>query len=166
MTEEILNENSLKIKNYFDSFEIEKNKPNNIPDLNVDRPIIKNISPKENRYQLNIDIYNLPALFRVDNGLFFIVSQISIYLDKFKGKHSHLNEIELKQKFSLFFKSLLELNSTKINKLLELSITKDDLIEIKHGMEKLIDYFGTENINYTLMKLVCIPGFGVIGGIF
>ena len=125
MTEEILEENKFKIKDYFDSFEIEKNKPNNIPDLNGDRPIIKNISPKENRYQLNIDIYNLPALFRVDNGLFSIVSQISIYLDLFKGKYSHMNEIELKQRFSLFFKSLLELNSEEINKLINLKIPKN-----------------------------------------
>lgn len=166
MTEEILEENKFKIKDYFDSFEIEKNKPNNIPDLNGDRPIIKNISPKENRYQLNIDIYNLPALFRVDNGLFSIVSQISIYLDLFKGKYSHMNEIELKQRFSLFFKSLLELNSEEINKLINLKITKNDLIGIKHGMEKLIDYFGIENINYFVMKLVYISGFSVIGAIF
>ena len=39
-----------------------------------------------------------------------------------------MNGNELKQKFNILFKSLLELNSTKINELLDLNITKNDLI--------------------------------------
>ena len=39
-----------------------------------------------------------------------------------------MNGNELKQKFNILFKSLLELNSTKSNELLDLNITKNDLI--------------------------------------
>ena len=163
-TIEILEENKNEIKNYFEKFQIE-NVPNNIANLNKDRPIIKKIYPEKNRYNLYIEIFNFPAFFRFEkNGLFPIISEISFYFEMFYKKYSNIKKDEFNKKFNQFFKGLLELNSDSIKDLLKIDITKNDLLRLKFGMEKLIDYFGIKNINYFLMGFSGLGG-GLLGGI-
>lgn len=164
-TIEILEENKNEIKNYFEKFQIE-NEPNNIANLNKDRPIIKKIYPEKNRYNLYIEIFNFPAFFRFEkNGLFPIISEISFYFEMFYNKYSNIKKDEFNKKFNQFFKGLLELNSDSIKDLLKIDITKNDLLRLKFGMEKLIDYFGIENINYFFLKFTSIGGGALLGGI-
>ena len=78
--QEVLDENRDKIKEFMEKRykSVEESVPNNEEGAYKDKPIIYKIYPNDNKYQLNFDIFNFPALLRKENGLFTIVNKISI----------------------------------------------------------------------------------------
>ena len=58
--------------------------PNNMTDLNEDVPLVKQIY-SDNIY---IEVFNIPALFRLDDGVATIINKLSIIIQRFKDLHN------------------------------------------------------------------------------
>ena len=165
--ENILKEKEQEIITFFNMYQQESKKPNNMEILTSDNPIIKTYNPSENKYNIYMDIFNMPALFRLDNGLSIIINKISILFDLFftKINEKHLSEKEINDKFIEFYQSMLEANTKKIKDFIKEDISEDELLGIKEGMENLSDYFGIENIKNFYIKLFSEGGGAIVGGI-
>ena len=150
---------------YFDSFNIKETYPNEKKSscLNRDKPIIKKIYPDENDNELYIEIYNFPAFFRPENGLYIIVNEITIYLEIFFNVWREKPEID--KKFNSFIQSIIEVDINKFKELIKIDIQKNDLIKIKQGFEKIAGFFGIETIKEFYLGLSSIGGSALIGGI-
>ena len=146
---EIIEEKRKEIIEFFHtkgSFE----KPNgNINDasLNKDKAIEKIYYPEENRYNLHLKIYNLPGIFRNNDGLFEIIGKTLMIFQTFFNKYNDIDDKEKYQKiFDEFFDSLTQANNKKIKEIIGLDIKDNDLKKMKQGLESLMDIFGEENI--------------------
>ena len=63
----------------------------------------------------------------------------------------NLTEKNKKEKFLLFFNSLIKKDKQKISEMLELN--KENFIHLKQGLDKLEEYFGMSNLqNYFASK--------------
>ena len=74
---EIIEEKKDEIIEFFNSQGILE-KPNGQKDdktLNMDKAIEKIYYPGENRYKLHLRIYNIPGIFRKNDGLFEIIGE-------------------------------------------------------------------------------------------
>ena len=125
--ENILKEKEQEIITFFNKYQQESSKkPNNMEILTSDNPIIKTYNPSENKYNLYMEIFNMPALFRLDNGFSIIINKISILFDLFfkKINEESLSEKEINDKFTEFYQSMLEANTKKIK-----DFIKEDIAE-------------------------------------
>ena len=123
--------------------------PNGEQLLNKDKPIIK-------KYFLNddniiIEIFNYPALLGINNGFFNLINECSNIFKLFFQSSLNLTEKNKKEKFLLFFNSLIKKDKQKISEMLELN--KENFIHLKQGLDKLEEYFGMSNLqNYFASK--------------
>lgn len=162
---EVLDEKRDIIKKFMEKrYEnMEESEPNNEEGVYKDKPIIYKIYPKENKYNLLIEIFNFPALLRKENGLFIIVNKIAIIFKYFSDKMKNISKDEYERKFPIFFKSILDCDVNKFRELIGINIQEKDLNILKLGLEKIIRYFGIENIEKYLNKLSV--GVGVFGSL-
>ena len=127
---------------------------------NKDKPIIYKIYPNENKYKLEIEIFNYPALLRKENGLITLFNKIKIIFKYFSDKMKNINDYEYESNFSIFFKSILNCDVKKFNELIGFNIQEKELTILKQGLEKIIRYFGivnTENILIFVVLLEPVP---------
>ena len=127
--ENILKEKEQEIITFFNMYQQESKKPNNMEILTADNPIIKTYNPSENKYNIYMEIFNMPALFKLDNGFFIIINKISILFDLFftKINEKPLSEKEINDKFIEFYQSMLEANTKKIKDFIKEDIAEDEL---------------------------------------
>lgn len=105
---------------------------------------------------MHLRIYNIPGIFRKNDGFFEIIGENLMIFQLFFNKYSEIQDKELyKKKFEEFFDALVQANSKKIYEMIGLNIKESDLIKKKHGLESLMDIFGTENIKsfYSEVKI-------------
>jgi hypothetical protein len=117
---EILEEKRKEIIEFFKtkgSFEKPNNNKNN-SFLNKDKAIEKIYYPDENRYKLHLKIYNLPGIFRNNDGLFEIIGKTLMIFQLFFNKYNDIEDKEKYQKiFDEFFESLIQANNKKIKEI-------------------------------------------------
>ena len=130
---------------------------------NQNLALIKKYLPYQNKENIYLEIFNIPALFQEKNGFIFTINKISIYFFKFKIKcdQEKLTNEKFNNKFEVFLKSILEANKDEMKKLLNESIDKDDLIKLKQGMDKLYQFFGPDAVKKYYKS---IGGAGALGG--
>ena len=133
-----------EIVSYFNSFNI-LSQPND-PNQNKDKAIDRVYYEEENGYNYIYHIFNIPGVFRMNNGLFQMIGENLMIFQLFFNKFSHISNEELKEKFEEFFKALLNVDTNKINDMLQIKIEECELIKKKQGLEFLMDMFGDENI--------------------
>ena len=133
-----------EIVSYFNSFNI-LSQPND-PNQNKDKAIDRVYYEEENGYNYIYHIFNIPGVFRMNNGLFQMIGENLMIFQLFFNKYSHISDEELKEKFEEFFKALLNVDTNKINDMLQIKIEECELIKKKQGLEFLMDMFGDENI--------------------
>ena len=133
-----------EIVSYFNSFNI-LSQPND-PNQNKDKAIDRVYYEEENGYNYIYHIFNIPGVFRMNNGLFQMIGENLMIFQLFFNKYSHISNEELKEKFEEFFKALLNVDTNKINDMLQIKIEECELIKKKQGLEFLMDMFGDENI--------------------
>ena len=133
-----------EIISYFNSFNI-LSQPND-PNQNKDKAIDRVYYEEENGYNYIYHIFNIPGVFRMNNGLFQMIGENLMIFQLFFNKYSHISNEELKEKFEEFFKALLNVDTNKINDMLQIKIEECELIKKKQGLEFLMDMFGDENI--------------------
>ena len=162
---EILEEKRKEIIEFFKtkgSFEKPNNNKNN-SFLNKDKAIEKIYYPDENKYKLHLKIYNLPGIFRNNDGLFEIIGKTLMIFQLFFNKYNDIEDKEKYQKiFDEFFESLIQANNKKIKEIIGLDIKEDDLKKMKQGLESLTDIFGEEDLQSYFRK-VYIYGAGTAG---
>ena len=159
---EVLDENRDKIKEFIEKryISVQESVPNNEEGAYKDKPIIYKIYPNDNKYRLNIDIFNFPALLRKENGFFTIVNKISIIFKYFSDKMKNISKDEYERNFPIFFKSILNCDVNKFNELIGTKVQEEELNNLKQGLEKIIRYFGIENTEKTLNILNSL-GIGI-----
>ena len=159
--EEILDEKINKINEFiYNRSKFEKlSDAINEKGTNRDNPIIYKINPNENKYNLEIEIFNIPALLRKENGLITIINKIFIIFKYFSDKMKNINKDEYERKFSIFFKSILNCDANKFNELIGFNIQEKELTILKQGLEKIIRYFGIVNTE-KYFNIYCSVGAG------
>lgn len=138
-------ENKDNIKNYF-QLNGTISKPNDINScLLEDNQIlyIRNPTEQNNFY---LEIYNIAATFRFDNGFFQLINHLNTIVSIFYSKYKDKELEEKKRLLVLLFESIEEQDSEKIDEIIGFSFDEDQLYDIKSGLDKLIKYFGLENI--------------------
>jgi hypothetical protein len=141
---QFINNKRSEIVSYFNSFNV-LSQPND-PTQNQDKAIDRVYYEEENGFKYIYHIFNIPGVFRMNNGLFQMIGENLMIFQLFFNKYSHLAKEELKEKFDEFFNSLLNADNGKINDMLKINIEKCELIKKKQGLEFLMDMFGDENI--------------------
>ena len=155
--EEFMNRKREEIVQYFNSFD-ELTQPND-PTQNKDKAIDKVYYEEEGGYKYIFHIFNIPGIFRMNNGLFQMIGENLMIFQLFFNKYSDLNEENLRKQFEEFFNALLEVDADKINKMLQIKIEECELIKKKKGLEFLMDMFGYENIK-TYYLTIILTGIG------
>ena len=161
---EILREKEKEIIDYFNSKGILE-KPNGKSDddsLNMDKAIEKIFYPGENRYNLHLRIYNIPGIFRRNDGLFEIIGQTLMIFQLFFNKYNSLEKELLQQKFYEFFDALMKADSAKIYDIIGLQIEDCDLIKKKEGLESLLEIFGVESFKSYWESVFKVHGIGTL----
>ena len=141
---QFINNKRSEIVSYFNSFNV-LSQPND-PTQNQDKAIDKVYYEEENGFKYIYHIFNIPGVFRMNNGLFQMIGENLMIFQLFFNKYSHLAKEELKEKFDVFFNALLKADNGKINDMLQINIEECELIKKKQGLEFLMDMFGDENI--------------------
>jgi len=133
---------------------------------NINLALIKKYLPYQNKENIYLEIFNIPALFQEKNGFIFTINKISIYFFKFKIKceQEKITNEEFNNKFEEFLKSILEANKDEMQKLLNENIDKDDLIKLKQGMDKLYQFFGPDAVKKYYKLIVGDVVAGALGG--
>ena len=149
-------ENKDNIKNYF-QLNGTISKPNDNSSLLEDKQIlyIRNPTEQNNFY---LEIYNIAATFRFDNGFFQLINHLNTIVSIFNNKYKEEELEEKKKLFALLFESIEEQDSEKINEIIGFSFDDDQLYDIKSGLDKLVNYFGLENIQIYYESKVNIFG--------
>ena len=147
--------NQKEIIDYFNSFK-NWSKPND-KTQNSDKAIVKIYKSNENGYNLNIHIYNIPGLLRLDNGLFKIISENLILFQLFFNKYNNYDKDEYQKEFDDFFDAILEINSQKIYDKIGVNIDENNLLKRKQGLECLMNIFGMENVRYYYKIAFFVP---------
>ena len=146
--ENYLKDKENEIVEFFDKSVVRHSIPNKQTLLNPDKPIIK-------KYLLNddnimIEIYNYPALLRSEYGFFNLINECSAIIKFF---FQSCSDSEKKEKFPLFFDSLIKQDNQKISEMTGLELNEENLIGLKKGLDKLDEYFGKSNLqNYYTSK--------------
>lgn len=160
---EIIEEKSDEIIEFFNfhgNFE-KPNGPKNDKTLNMDKAIEKKFYPCENRYKLHLRIYNIPGIFRKNDGLFEIIGETLMIFQLFFNKFNYINDKnEYQQKFEEFFNALIKADNLKIYKMIGLNIEDTDLVRKKQGLESLMEIFGTENLKTYYKSVFIGEGIG------
>ena len=141
-----IKENKDNIKNYFQlNGTISNIYNNNNSSLLKDKQIlyIRNPTEQNNFY---LEIYNISAAFRFDNGFFQLINQLNIIFSIFSNKYKDEEIEEKKRLFASLFESIEEQDTEKIDEIIGFSFDEDQLYNIKSGLDKLVNYFGLENI--------------------
>jgi hypothetical protein len=149
-------ENKDNIKNYF-QLNGTISKPNDNSSLSEEKQIlyIRNPTEQNNFY---LEIYNIAATFRYDNGFFQLINHLNTIVSIFNNKYKEEELEEKKKLFALLFESIEEQDSEKINEIIGFSFDDDQLYDIKSGLDKLVNYFGLENIQIYYESKVNIFG--------
>ena len=149
-------ENKDNIKNYF-QLNGTISKPNDNSSLSEEKQIlyIRNPTEQNNFY---LEIYNIAATFRFDNGFFQLINHLNTIVSIFNNKYKEEELEEKKKLFALLFESIEEQDSEKINEIIGFSFDDDQLYDIKSGLDKLVNYFGLENIQIYYESKVNIFG--------
>ena len=134
-----VNENKDNIKKYF-QLNGTISKPNNNSWLLEDKQIlyIKNQTEQNNFY---LEIYNIAATFRFDNGFFQLINQLNTIFSIFSNKYKDEEIEEKKRLFASLFESIEEQDTEKIDEIIGFSFDEDQLYNIKSGLYKLVNYF-------------------------
>jgi len=160
---EIIEEKRDEIIDFF-NFHGNLEKPNGPKDdktLNMDKAIEKKFYPNENRYKLHLRIYNIPGIFRKNDGLFEIIGETLMIFQLFFNKFNNINDKnEYQKKFEEFFNALIKADNLKIYKMIGLNIENTDLIRKKQGLESLMEIFGTENLKAYYKSVFIGEGIG------
>ena len=158
---EVLKDKEKEIIYFFNSQDL--NKANNTDIYNNDLPLIKKYYPSQNRHNIYLEIFNIPALFKENKGFLFTINKLSIYIFKFKEKYEkeNITKKAINEKFEEFLKAILEVKVQEINEILNDSINKEDLINLKQGIEKLYQYFGPDTVKNYYGEIL---GFGGLVG--
>lgn len=160
---EVLKDKEKEIIDFYNSYDLTKvNNNNKLNKNNLDLPLIKKYVPSQNRHKIYLEIFNIPALFKENYGFIFTINKLSIYIFKFKEKYEKEPNTKeaINKKFEEFLQAILEVEVEKINEILNDGISKEDLIKLKQGIEKLYQYFGPETVNMYYKKIV-----GVVAGL-
>ena len=162
---EVLKDKQEEIIKFFNehAFNLDDKSNNNNAIYNNDLPLIKKYFPSQNKYNIYLEIFNMPALFKENKGFIFTINKIAIYCFTFKAKYEqeNLTKEEFNNRFKEFLNAILEVNDQKINDLLNENIIKDDLIKLKQGLEKLYQYFGPDTVENYYKEII---GTGVLAG--
>ena len=139
-----IQENKDNIKNYF-QLNGTISMINDNPSLSEDKKIlyIRNPTDQNNFY---LEIYNIAAIFRFDNGFFQLINYLNTIFSIFNNKYKEEEFEEKKRLFISLFESIEEQDSEKIDEIIGFSFDEDQLYDIKSGLDKLVNYFGLENI--------------------
>ena len=119
-------------------------KPNESPSLLEDKPIlyIRNATNENNFY---LEIYNIAAVFRFENGFFHLIHHLNTIFSIFKNKYEGQPIDTKKRQLASLFKGIEEQDSEKINEIIGFNFEEDLLYDIKLGLDKLVKYFGLQN---------------------
>ena len=160
---EVLNDREKEIIDFFNAHDLNKASKNEIRNMNF--PLIKKYYPPENKQKIYLEIFNIPALFKENQGFIFTINKLSIYIFEFKKKYDKENTTkkEINEKFEEFLKAIIEVKVEKINKILDVKIDKKDLIKLKQGIEKLYQYFGPDTVKSYYNKIIGVGFFGLKG---
>ena len=136
----------LKIKekeliDFFNSPGAKFSKPNDFQ--NPDKPMLKIYLPNENEFNMHLYIYNIPGLLKKD-GLFQKLGETLMIFQLLFKNYRDKNNYE--QNFDMFFDAILEVDSAKIYEMIQLNISRLNLLRIKQGLETIMEIFGTENV--------------------
>lgn len=166
---DLLNTRALEVikekKNEIKTFMVERSKimkvsnPNDQTGTCEDKPLIYKISPNKNKYNLEIEIFNFPAILRKENGIFNIFNKLLIIFKYFSNKMKNKSKDEYERNFSIFFNSILDCDVKVFNELIEINIQKNGLYSLKQGLEKIIRYFGIKNVE-RYFNIYCSFGAG------
>ena len=144
---EILEEKKQEIIKFFNSKGTFEKPIGNDYTQNPDKALEKIFYPNENKHKLYLKIYNIPGIFRNNDGLFEIIGETLMIFQLFFNKYQYLDDKEqYKKKFDKFFDALIQADSKKINELIQLDIKESDLIKKKKGLEYLMEIFGDEDV--------------------
>ena len=128
---------------FFNSPGAKSSKPNDFQ--NPDRPMLKIYLPNENENNMHLYIYNIPGLLKKD-GLFQKLGETLMIFQLLFKNYRDKNNYE--QNFDMLFDAILEVDSAKINEMIQLDISRLNLLRIKQGLETIMEIFGTENVKY------------------
>ena len=160
---EIIEEKRNEIIDFF-NFHGNLEKPNGPRDdktLNMDKAIEKKFYPCENRYKLHLRIYNIPGIFRKNDGLFEIIGETLMIFQLFFNKFNDINDKnEYQKKFEEFFNALIKADNLKIYDMIGLNIEDTDLVRKKQGLESLMEIFGAENLKAYYKSVFIGEGIG------
>ena len=146
--------------NFHGDFE-KPNGPKNDNTLNMDKAIEKKFYPHENRYKLHLRIYNIPGIFRKNDGLFEIIGETLMIFQLFFNKFNDINDKnEYQKKFEEFFNALIKADNFKIYDMVGINIENTDLVRKKQGLESLMEIFGTENLKAYYKSVFIGEGIG------
>ena len=147
-----LKDEKLKIEiiEFFNNSQVRNYNPNG-QRLNPDRPMIKKYFLNDDK--IMIEIYNYPALLSDNYGFFNLINECSAIIKIFFQRCSDLTEKNKKEKFLLFYNSIIEKDNKKIFEMTGLELNKENFIGLKQGLDKLEEYFGMSNLqNYFASK--------------
>ena len=120
-------------------------KPNESPFLSEDMPILYIRNPtNENNFYL--EIYNIAAVFRFENGFFHLIHHLNTIFSIFNNRYEDQPIDTKKRQLVSLFKGIEEQDSEKINEIIGFYFEEDLLYDIKLGLDKLVKYFGLQNI--------------------
>jgi len=136
--------NNNKIKKYFQINGIISKETDTLS-LLEDKKIlyVTNPTPDNNFY---LEIYNIAAAFRFDNGFFQLINNLNTIVSIFNNKYMNETPDNKKRQFSSLFESIENQDSEKIDEIIGINFDEDKLYDIKLGLDKLVKYFGLENI--------------------
>lgn len=154
-------ENKENIKKYFESQGQFRKMNDENPSLLEDKQIqyIRHPTPENNFY---LEIYNIAAVFRFDNGFFQLINNLNTILSIFNNKFKDKTETEKKQNLVSLFESIEEQDSQKIDEIIEFNFDEDQLYDIKLGLDKLVKYFGLETIQIYYESKLNIKNVGIV----
>ena len=159
--QDFVDHNSDSIRNYFQSNgEISRLNDDNSSVLE-DKSILYIRNPTEDN-NFYLEIYNIAAVFRFENGFFQLINHLNTILSIFNNKYKDQSIDTKKRQLVSLFKGIEEQNSEIINQIINLNFEEDSLYDIKLGLNKLTKYFGFQNIQIYYESKLNIKKIGLI----
>lgn len=159
--QDFVDHNSDSIRNYFQSNgEISRLNDDNSSVLE-DKSILYIRNPTEDN-NFYLEIYNIAAVFRFENGFFQLINHLNTILSIFNNKYKDQSIDTKKRQLVSLFKGIEEQNSEIINQIINLNFEEDSLYDIKLGLNKLTKYFGFQNIQIYYESKLNIKKIGLL----
>lgn len=141
---QFVDNNKDNIKNFFQSNGT-ISKANDNSSLLEDKPILYLRNPTENN-NFYLEIYNIAAAFRFENSFFQMINHLNTIFGIFNNKYKDQPIDTKKRQLASLFEGIEEQDSQRIDEIIGFNFEEDFLYDIKLGLDKLVKYFGLQNI--------------------